>query len=49
MGAKIETSLNFHVEGGSYYLQIAKYCALAEDFLRFSQNLVLRNQVTYNF
>lgn len=32
-GAKIETSLNFHVEDGCYNLQIGKYCALAEDIL----------------
>lgn len=32
-GAKIETSLNFHVEDGCYNLQIGRYCALAEDIL----------------
>lgn len=32
-GAKIETSLNFHVEDGCYNLQIGKYCSLAEDIL----------------
>lgn len=32
-GAKIETSLDFHVEDGCYNLQIGRYCALAEDIL----------------
>lgn len=32
-GAKIETSLNFHVSDGCYNLQIGKYCAMAEDIL----------------
>mgnify|MGYP001016612987 FL=1 len=32
-GAKIETSLNYHVSDGCYNLQIGKYCALAEDIL----------------
>lgn len=32
-GAKIETSLNFHVNDGCYNLQIGRYCAMAEDIL----------------
>ena len=32
-GAKIETSLNFHVSDGCYNLQIGKYCAMAENIL----------------
>ena len=32
-GAKIETSLNYHVSDGCYNLQIGKYCALAEDIM----------------